>query len=171
MNDVLSRSTTKSVLFEARRSSAQRRRAAVVSPQNSPSTVRTVTLWNSSDLSGMVGYAAFTASSGVGTARGARAWYSFSSFRNSSGEMRKKRLGQLRIELRARAPPHFNHRHFQRQRPAIRAVAGHRVEAVGDADDPAHQRNVLAAEAHRVAPCRRSARGGAARRESGPESA
>jgi len=50
---------------------------------------------------------------------------------------------QRRIELRSRTALNFGHRDFQRQRLAVRAIRRHRIETIGQTDDPPHQRDVL----------------------------
>ena len=58
----------------------------------------------------------------------------------------QERVGQSGIELRARAAANFHQRDFQRQRLAIRAAGSHRVKAIGQTDQPAHERDIFAGE-------------------------
>ena len=61
-----------------------------------------------------------------------------------------ERIGELRIELRARAALDLADRHFVRERAPICAVTRHRVVRVGDRDNAADERNVLAGETARI---------------------
>src|SRR4051812_32173528 len=56
----------------------------------------------------------------------------------------QERIGQRRIELRARASLDFSEGHFKRQRLAIRSTGGHRVEAIRKTDDATEQRDIFA---------------------------
>ena len=62
-----------------------------------------------------------------------------------------ERVGELGVELGARAALDLADRDLVAERAAVRAVRGHRVVGVGDRDDAADQRDVLTRQAARVA--------------------
>ena len=64
---------------------------------------------------------------------------------------REERAEDLGIELRARDAAHLGEDLGARARGAVDAVRAHRVEGVGDRDDPGEERDVAAGEAVRVA--------------------
>jgi hypothetical protein len=61
-------------------------------------------------------------------------------------EQAQERLGHLRIELRARVLVDLGHDRLERERLAVGAIARHRLDRVGDEDDPARQRDLVAAQ-------------------------
>jgi len=66
------------------------------------------------------------------------------------GPGREERAYDCRVELGARAVAHLRNRLFSRQRRAIGPRRGHRVEGIGDGENPGARRNLLARSAARV---------------------
>ena len=75
-----------------------------------------------------------------------------------------ERAGDIGIELRAGAALHLGDRPVERPGVAVGTRGRHRVERVGDREQPALERDVAARAARRVAASRPSARDGTARR-------
>ncbi len=67
------------------------------------------------------------------------------------GQGGRQRPDDLGVELGAGAPPQLAQRVARRTGAPVRARAGHRVVGVGDVDDPRGERDVVAAQAVRVA--------------------
>ena len=78
-----------------------------------------------------------------------------------------ERLGELGIELRAGAALDLADRDLVGQGAAIGAVGRHRVVGVGDRDDAADERDVVAGRARAGSRRRRTTRGGTSSRRSG----
>src|SRR5436190_7894553 len=70
---------------------------------------------------------------------------------DAAGERLGERVDDVGVEFGAGAAPQFLQRFARRPRAAVRAGGGHRVVRVGDVDDAGGQRDVVAAEAVRVA--------------------
>src|SRR5687767_1189994 len=160
MKSAFSKSTTKSTMRRcSMRSSTATRSSLQASAAKSPWSEITQTLLYSSTFIGMV------CSSCAGSCAGSRDAQRLlqvgqlprlvlvvaQQLAELLDARAKERLGQPRVELRAAAPADFRQRDFERQRLAIRAVGGHRVEAVGQAQDAPHRRDVFAGESGRIA--------------------